>query len=143
MHPRSDQGNRRPIIAALADWWRNWREGTNAAAELARCDTGEMVRIAADVGVSPADLQSLARHGRHEADLLTERLIALDLDEAELARHETATLRDLQRVCTVCSSKGRCRHDLREDPDDPAWKEYCPNARALQTLQRAYADARR
>lgn len=142
MQARSVRPARWPVVASIADWWRNWRERAAASAELARYDAGEVAHLAADVGISPAELKIFATHSPHDADLLAERLGVLHLDEAELARREKLALRDLQRVCTVCASKGRCRDDLRHDPDDPAWQDYCPNAATLIALQRAYTGAR-
>jgi hypothetical protein len=39
-------------------------------------------------------------------------LAALKIDAAELARTQPAALRDLQRVCSLCDSKRRCRTEL-------------------------------
>jgi hypothetical protein len=76
----------------------------------------------------------LASKGPETADLLLERMTALDLDEAEVARLEPATFQDLQRVCTMCDCHRHCARDLERDPFDPAWQEYCPNATTLKAL---------
>jgi hypothetical protein len=61
-------------------------------------------------------------------------MAALDLDSKEVAAAELATFRDLQRVCTMCGSHGRCARELARDPGDAAWEEYCPNSATLKSL---------
>jgi hypothetical protein len=58
-------------------------------------------------------------------------MAALDLDPAEVAHAFPVTSHDLQRVCTLCADKRRCMRDLSRNPDDPHWKDYCPNAETL------------
>ena len=45
--------------------------------------------------------------------------------------------RDMERLCTMCESKGRCARDLSADPKDPVWRKYCPNEPALVALVQA------
>jgi hypothetical protein len=70
------------------------------------------------------------------AQLLPRRMAALDLDRDKLARAEAATVRELVERCTACESPEQCEWDLRQDPADPAWQTYCPNALALMALAR-------
>lgn len=65
------------------------------------------------------------------AQLLPRRMAALDLDQDKLARVEPLTVRELVERCTTCESPERCEWDLREDPANPAWQAYCPNAAKL------------
>jgi hypothetical protein len=43
-------------------------------------------------------------------------------------------LRDLQRACSLCASKRRCKRDLARKSTDPGWQQYCPNASTLHAL---------
>jgi hypothetical protein len=61
---------------------------------------------------------------------------ALGLDPNEVAHTEPQTLHDMQRLCSMCSSHGRCARDLSRNPADPAWKDYCPNAGTLDALDK-------
>jgi Family of unknown function (DUF6455) len=72
--------------------------------------------------------------GSESADLLQDRMAALDLDRGEVARREPATFQDLQRVCTMCSCHRRCARDLERDPLNAAWEDYCPNVTTLKAL---------
>lgn len=76
----------------------------------------------------------LSKRGSQAADLLLERLAALDLDKDEIARAERRTFQDMQRVCTLCESRRLCARQLGENPGDPEWKDYCPNAAMLIAL---------
>jgi uncharacterized protein DUF6455 len=94
----------------------------------------EIERIARDVRMSPAELRAVAKRGHEAANLLLERMAALDLDPAEVAQVGPETFRDLQRVCSLCESKRRCARDLSRDAAAPQWQDYCPNAQTLMAL---------
>lgn len=113
----------RSLMAAIADWWRDRRPYP------------EESRIARDLGLDASELREMVRRGHNSASLLPQRMAALHLDAAELARRDGLLLRDLQRVCALCESKGRCMRDLARDPNDPAWEEYCPNEGTLNALK--------
>jgi hypothetical protein len=68
------------------------------------------------------------------ADLLYWRMNEIKLDRKEITQADPQVMRDLQRVCTVCGSKRRCKHELAKNPSDPAWQKYCPNATTLSAL---------
>ena len=68
------------------------------------------------------------------AQFLPRRMAALDLDRDKLARAEPLTARELVERCTACENPERCEWDLREDPANPAWQGYCPNAATLMAL---------
>jgi len=94
-------------------------------------NAADVKRLADDVGVSPNELRALSRHGPNGAELLSKRMAELDLDLAEVSGQFPVTVHDLQRLCTLCGEKRRCKRDLNQDPTDPHWKDYCPNAEAL------------
>jgi len=90
--------------------------------------------MAKDTGVSPAELRRLVNLGEDSADLLVQRMAALDLDRGEVSATAPKTLQDLQRVCSFCKDHRRCALDLARDSADPAWKNYCPNVGTLLAL---------
>jgi hypothetical protein len=103
-------------------------------ADLGRCGPAEMERIARDVGISGADLSILAGKWPDAADPLYWRMNEIKLDRKEITHADPQVMRDLQRVCTICASKRRCEHELANNPSDPVWKKYCPNATTLAAL---------
>lgn len=64
-------------------------------------------------------------------ELLPRRMAALGLDAAALGKTDTERLSRLAERCTLCDSAEQCAWDLAENPADPAWRQYCPNARQL------------
>lgn len=130
--PHHETGIRASIGAA----WQRCLEwiGGDGGSEFKYLDEQNVERMAHDAGVTTEELRELVRRGSASADLLLERMAALDLDKNEVKKLEPEAFRDLQRVCTVCESQGRCKHDLTRDPGNPAWKSYCPNVETLKEL---------
>jgi hypothetical protein len=116
------------VWRVLSDWARG-----PSASEVC-CGELEIERIARDVRLTPAELRAVAKHGSAAADLLLERMAALDLDPAEVAQVGPQTFRDLQRACSLCESKRRCARELARDAAAPQWQDYCPNAQTLMAL---------
>jgi hypothetical protein len=125
------------LIGPLAEWWRRRAAVRENLTDLDAFSPEEMARMAQDVGISASDLRALATHCTDAADLLDRRLEALGIDSGQLALSGPAELRDMQRLCTTCQSKGRCARDLADDPDDPVWRQYCPNEETLIELAQA------
>lgn len=90
--------------------------------------------MARDVGVECADLPVLAGKWPSSADLLSRRLQELGLDPTRVSDVEPKGARDLQRVCSLCTSKRRCRGDLDRYPADPVWRQYCSNSGTIEAL---------
>ena len=130
----SVQTSEKPGFARFARWWQNWNGRRKARLDLDYCGAVEMERIARDMGVSGADLSILAGKWPDAADLLYWRMNEVHLDRKEITQLEPEVMRDLQRVCTVCGSKRRCKHELAKNPSDPDWQRYCPNATTLSAL---------
>jgi hypothetical protein len=122
------------VMQAVANWWSNRTTRNSAIAELTCAGADQVERIAKDVGMSGAELGTLVSRGPEAANELLRRMAELDLDRAEVSRCEPRTFQDLQRVCTMCESKRRCRRDLERDPAAPGWQDYCPNAATLKAL---------
>jgi hypothetical protein len=115
----------------ITQWWRNWRSSRSTQAALERCGPAEVNRIASDVGLDGRELRALAGKWPDSADQLNHRLRALGLDASAAA---PLVMRDLQRTCSTCDSKGTCTRDLYRDESDPHWREYCPNVGTLDAL---------
>lgn len=68
------------------------------------------------------------------SDLLSRRLLALQLDEDEIARLEPVTFGKLQWRCVFCEDREECEAGLADDFADVAWRAYCPNAATLTAI---------
>jgi transcriptional regulator with XRE-family HTH domain len=118
------------LITSFGDWLRHRRELN----ELRQLNTSEFERIATELRVSPGDLNDLVRQGPHAADELPKLLKALGIDEEGLARTQPLVLRDMERVCALCSHKGECDRDLAAGSSAEHYEGYCLNASTIQTL---------
>jgi len=90
-----------------------------------------MERMAHDAGVSVNEFRELATHSTDSADLMLERMTALDLDPNEVVKVEPQVFRDMQRVCSMCKTQKQCvadleRHVLLHD-GSPVADESCPD----------------
>ena len=122
------------LLGRVRDWWRRQEE-------LRALDDKEIGRVAGDLHISTNTLRDLVARGPDAADLLYERMRALGITKAEVDRAAEGVMQDLQRTCAVCRQKGVCEWDVRERPDDPVWKTYCPNAVTLESLTKLKVQA--
>jgi hypothetical protein len=68
------------------------------------------------------------------SDLLSRRMLALRLDQDEIARLEPVMFGELQWRCLFCEEREECEAGLADDFADVAWRAYCPNAAMLTAL---------
>ena len=123
-------------LTRLVQWWRKRAQLSADLADLACCGTAEVDRMARDLGMSASELRLLARHGPNAADLLNRRMAALHIDPKDVPIVDAFMLRDMQRLCTTCTSSSQCARDLADRSGDLArnWQDYCPNAATLTML---------
>jgi hypothetical protein len=115
------------FISHLVERWHAWKERRDSLAALESCGRGEVARIAHDLSLSPGELRSLATKGPDSADLLYRRMDELGLDRASIELGEPRAMWDMQKSCSLCEAKGRCRHDFARGAEASAWHPYCPN----------------
>jgi hypothetical protein len=128
---------RDPFVAKVIDLFGDWlkqRRELNELTEFA-ADPGELERVARELNVTPADLDSLVKRGSHSANELPYTLTALGIDEAALRRAEPALLRDMERVCSFCTHKRQCHQELAAGTAATNYVEYCENADSIDTLR--------
>ena len=90
--------------------------------------------IAQDLRVSPDDLDRMVQAGPHGADELPKLLQNLGINEEDLARTEPLMVRDMQRVCAMCSDKVQCHRDLDAGTSAEHYTDYCLNAPTIAAL---------
>jgi len=135
--PTADQPE--SIFSTLLQRGRAWRERQEDVAALAACGRSEAAHIARDLSLTTAELHALARKGADTAAQLYRRMADLGLDRDAIAYREARTLRDMQKICSLCASKGRCRHDFARGAAPSAWHDYCPNDDTLGALAASVA----
>jgi uncharacterized protein YjiS (DUF1127 family) len=123
-----------PIVESAINVFGDWLRHRQEMRELREINSGDFASIAQDLGVTPAELDTLARRGPHASDELPKLLKSLGIDEATLSRTEPRLHRDMVRVCASCRQKARCDHDLDAATSAQHYTEYCPNAPAIEEL---------
>jgi hypothetical protein len=123
-----------PILDAIANWVKKYRQAVGLPGELANCGAEEVALIARDIGVSPEELRFAASKGPHAADELPKLLRALGVDPQKLASDDPAIMRSLERICISCGHKNQCQHDLAAGTAASHYRDYCPNAMSLDAL---------
>ena len=122
------------FISHLVERWHAWKERRDNLAALEGCGRGEVARIAHDLSLSSGELRSLAGKRLDSADELYRRMDDLGLDRDLISRGDTKILWDMQKACSLCEAKGRCRHDFARAAEASAWHPYCPNDDTLAAL---------
>lgn len=126
-----------PIVQDLIESFASWLKHRRELNEIRQLDRSEFDRIANDLRVSPDDLEELVRHGKHAADELPRMLEQLGISAEGLGRAHPLLLRDMERVCALCSHKAQCDRDLAGGTAAENYHGYCGNAATLESLDRA------
>ncbi|MDI1265100.1 MAG: DUF6455 family protein [bacterium] len=122
------------VVSLVIDSFGEWLKHRRELKEMHELDAANFGRIAGELRMSSADLEALVRSGPHAADELPKMLKALGIDQNDLARTEPLVLRDMERVCSLCSHKRRCDHDLATGAAAAHYEEYCGNADTIDGL---------
>lgn len=120
------------LIGRFVDWLKHRRE----LSEIRRMNRTDFDLIAQDLRVLPEELDRLVEAGPHSADEMPKMLEALGIDMENLERTQPLLVRDMQRVCSLCRDKAHCHGDLNAGTAPEHYKEYCPNAPAIDVLDK-------
>jgi hypothetical protein len=110
-------------------------QATGDIREIRELDSRQSAKIARELNIQPADLDTLVRQGPHAADELPGLLALLGIDKDLLAKTQPLVLRDMTRVCTSCQQKHRCNQDLAAGSSAQHYAEYCLSASTIDDLK--------
>ena len=125
-----------PVVSLVIDTFGEWLKHRRELREMREMDAANFGQIANELRMSSADLETLVRQGPHSADELPKMLAALGIDQHDLARTEPLVLRDMERVCSLCTHKRQCDRDLAAGTAATHYEEYCGNAGTIDGLGR-------
>ena len=134
MEEHDPQYRHYPVIETVIDMFGNWLNHRREVANACNCDSEEFSRIAHDLGVTTGGLRTLVENGPHSAEGLPKMLTALKLDIADIRRVEPLVLRDMERVCGLCTHKHRCDRELAAGTAAANHDQFCNNALTLDKL---------
>jgi uncharacterized protein YjiS (DUF1127 family) len=104
-----------------------WRERDMIERELGELGAhGELDRVLADVGLARADIPALIKNGPAAARQLGEMMERIGIGAAH--RSSLTRMRDIEWLCTICSSRRACRRWLASGASDDGFHAFCPNA---------------
>ena len=106
---------------------------------------GELGQWQRGIGIWTRELFEFARcaimgRSRNGANPLVRRMVTLGLDPCKLRLFDPALAYHMQRQCALCESREYCLQDLTSGSsgsasrDREGWRDYCPNALALEML---------
>jgi len=121
-------------VGRVVDIFGEWLKHRRELREMREMDAANFSQIAGELRMTSADLEALVRQGPHAADELPKMLTALGIDQDALARTEPLVLRDMERVCAMCSHKRQCDRDLAAGTAAAHYEEYCANAPTIDGL---------
>ncbi|MDH2346580.1 DUF6455 family protein [Bradyrhizobium sp. SSUT77] len=126
-----------PIVQDLIESVASWLKHRRELNEIRQLDRADFDRIAQDLRIAPDDLEELVRHGRHAADELPKMLEQLGINAEALGRAQPLLLRNMERVCALCSHKAQCDRELADGTAAENYHGFCANASTLESLDRA------
>jgi hypothetical protein len=122
------------VFRNLCEKWRRMLREERSLVELAAHPPSELQCIGQDVGVSESDLRIIAAAHWGPGELLPLRLELLGLDPGYVRRALTATYRDLEKKCAMCTAWRRCTRDLAKGDPQAGMDTYCLNSETIDAL---------
>ncbi len=122
-----DQG----LLGRLFDWVKAHTHRDDDLSALTRGDLGIM---AADLGITEADLREVLPRTSDNSLLMDQMMVARGLDPDRVRRSCASLVRDLELTCSRCGSSHRCRRDLAAGTAAEHAHEYCGNAETFGEL---------
>ena len=120
------------VIEGVADYIGRQRRRFAAAREFDALTPSEASSIARDLKLSKSSLRELATQSG-EPQLLVRMLAALN---KSMPPSGDVLGRDMQAVCSLCRTKGRCNRELASGTASSNYSKFCPNAFNLDLLPR-------
>ncbi len=122
------------LLGHIRNSWTHISDRIVGLDALERLDLAELRRLAADTGMTPAELEAALRADGRVAGMLEAMLIAHGLDAKRLSAEQPAAMRALEVSCSNCHMTGRCMHELKVGTAAENAEHFCPNADTLSAL---------
>ncbi len=117
-------------------WLERWRARRRLGRVFSQLDGQELDRALADVGMSRADMSTLFRKSGGHRRLMGRMMAHYGVDHDTAAPKYWAALRDAERVCAECRTRGRCKRWFAWGRANDAPRIFCPNADLFDEVAR-------
>ena len=122
------------VFDAVGDWVTRYHRSLKFNSELEAIDPDQVAAMAKDIGITAGQLRELANKRGDAAALLRSLLVALGVDPKKFDRIDPRVARDMQWLCVNCSNKSQCCFDLSIGIAATTFRNFCPNAIALDEM---------
>lgn len=130
--PMTSTQARWPIVSTLIEWLRP--SPYERDLDFLEKNRGEeMDRLRAHVRGRPEDLRWLVGREPGSTEMLGHMMQVVGVDDHKVPDRAR---RDLERTCSRCEAKFHCADEIGHGRAAKTFEEFCPNAFALEALQR-------
>ena len=119
------------LLARVFDWFK---ARISSDSELANLSYEDMQFLAADIGVSVADLRAIGPMISDHDDLIKQMMLARGLDPDAVRRAFGGVMRDMEITCSRCHEVGVCQRELKANTAAAHCHEFCGNAKVMDEL---------
>lgn len=119
------------LFARAFDWVKARVARDNELAAMSRADLGH---LAADLGVSEADLIEVLPMVTDHSDLMDRMMRVRGLDPAEVRQSFATLVRSMEVACARCPDVAHCRRELAAGTAAAHYHEFCVNTEAMDDL---------
>ncbi len=122
------------IVASIAQKWRHHRDSLAGLREISSLDPHLASEIAAEAGLSVADLRDVIANGTGADRLMEQMMAAYGINANDLEAEAPGIMRDVATLCSRCQAKGRCAQELETGTARENAHVFCPNAPTFETF---------
>jgi uncharacterized protein YjiS (DUF1127 family) len=122
------------ILSRAFDWIKTRASRDNELAALSRAD---LHYLAADLGITEADVLEVVPKLTDHSELMDRMLRARGVDPAAVRRSFGALMRDMEVTCARCRDSRVCRRELESGTAATYCHDFCANAEAMDYLRKA------
>ena len=120
------------LLSRAFDWVKARASRDNELTAMSRAD---MRYLAADLGITEADLRSVVPKVTDHSELMDRMMRARGLDPNAVRRSFAAVVRDMEVTCARCRDSRICRRELEAGTAAEYCQDFCANAGAMDRLR--------
>ena len=122
------------LLSRAFDWIKTRASRDNEIAAMSRAD---LHYLAADLGITEADLRDVVPKVTDHSELMDQMMRARGLDPEAVRRSFSALVRDMEVTCARCRDSRVCRRELESGTAATYCHDFCANAEAMDYLRKA------